>query len=237
MAFSRRSKFEEKILQKRFIVLIASSLALVLFVMFFGLQALIGFSVGIDKLRGNTKNQDQQTVVYLPTPQLNPIPEATFSGQIAVSGYGQAYKTIQLYVNNTESATTKTASDGAFLFKSVSLDAGANTLAARQLDDSKNQSALSRPLAIFVTDKKPLLEISSPENGARVTGEKNVITVSGKTDENARVHINDRIVIVRSDGSFSFDYFLPEGDTKLLITATNEAGIKTEVTRDVRYEK
>ena len=57
------------------------------------------------------------------------------------------------------------------------------------------------------------------------------------TDDNIAVTINDRMVVIKTDNSFSYGYPLNEGDNILNIVATDAAGNQTTVQRKVTYHK
>jgi hypothetical protein len=70
-----------------------------------------------------------------------------------------------------------------------------------------------------------------------VHGESNLVTVEGNTEDETTVTINGRMVVIKSDNSFSYSYPLNQGDNKLVIVAEDEAGNKTEIERNIKYEK
>jgi len=57
----------------------------------------------------------------------------------------------------------------------------------------------------------------------------------GKVEENAKVQINDRVVVVESDGTFSFVTTLSEGQNNFTVKAEDEARNKVEKNLKVTY--
>ena len=62
-------------------------------------------------------------------------------------------------------------------------------------------------------------------------------SVDGMTYDNVTVTINDRMVVIKTDNSFSYTYPLNDGDNILKIVATDAAGNQTTVQRKVTYHK
>ncbi len=235
MPVSRLSRIEDQKQKKRLMAAIIGTIALVAFVAFFGVNALIGFSLFVDKIRGNSPQTGQSSSLILP-PVLDPPVTATNSAQIVVTGKGQAGLSLIAYVNGEESDTQKIPDTGTFSID-VKLKEGANTISAKIGDDKENTSELSNVVSVTYANKPPTLTISDPSDNATINGEKNTVTVNGITGENTTVTVNDRFVVVHNDNSFSYDYPLNEGDNMLKIVATDSAGNKTTVERKVTYHR
>lgn len=228
MKYSRLARFEESRQVRRMYGAIAGIIAIFLFVAFFGLKILIGFSLLVDKIRGTSHEQISQQVI-LP-PELDPLPVATNSATISVSGRGESGMTVIVYINETDTEKTTVDKDGNFRIEKIKLIEGINSISSKQMDEKKNMSNLSDVASITYTKSKPFLELTSPSDQANIRGENNTVTVSGKTNDDLNsVTVNDRLVIVRGDGTFSYDYALPDGDTVLKITVTDPAGNKTSI--------
>jgi len=81
--------------------------------------------------------------------------------------------------------------------------------------------------AVFLS---PSLQVSSPKQDAVLS--QNVV-VSGKTDSDATVTINNASVSVNSDGTFVKKMTFFSGQGELVIKATNRFGKETMVQRAV----
>ena len=85
----------------------------------------------------------------------------------------------------------------------------------------------------------PLLTITSPTNFETVN--EDTVTVKGKATDNESgidtVTVNDSAVTVQSEGTFSIDVSLSEGDNTIKVIATDKAGNKTTKAVIVKYEK
>lgn len=236
MSYSRLRHFEEHRQERKIVGALAGIFAIFVFLAFFGIKILTGFSLLVDNIRGSTTTQQTQQQLILP-PELDPLPIATNSATLTVTGKGTADLTVILYINDMDTKKMTVGKDGTFKFINVSLAEGTNTLSAKLTDDKNNISDLSEVISVTIKKSKPTLEITTPRDGDEVRGESNSIAVSGKTEDGNTVTINGRIVVMRPDGSFSYDFALGEGETNLQIIATDTAGNQTKVERKVKYTK
>lgn len=81
----------------------------------------------------------------------------------------------------------------------------------------------------------PLLEIASPANNIVVRTEQ--ISVSGKTNSDASLVINDQPVTISDDGSFKISLKLQPGINTITIVSTNKFQRQTTLVRNLRLEK
>ena len=237
MAQLRSSRNEDRKASIRLILAILGTIAVIAFLAVFGLRILIGFSLLVDKLRGNSPAATSQSQSFLSPPVLDPLPEATNSAQIKVSGHGQAGLTAIIYLNGTETKKLTIDQDGTFKTQVTVPGEGDLAVSAKVTDDKGNTSDLSEVMTISINSKAPIMEVSSPSDNTTISGDDNKITVTGKVQEDVQVTVNDRFVVVQNDGSFSYKYPLPEGDTILRIIATDTAGNQTKIERKVTYKK
>jgi len=237
MARSRFRNYQDRKERRQIVLTLGGIAGILLFLALFGVKILVGFSLFVDKLRGTTPNSQQQSQVILLPPQLDPLPTATYSGEINISGKVKGDVTILLYVNEEQTEKTKAAEDGSFIFQNVQVTDGANVISAKSTDDKDHISELSEVLTILVKKVKPSLEISSPSENAEITGEKQTTTVTGKTESDNSITINDRFVVVKSDGTFSYDLPLNEGEQTITILSKDQAGNETKIERKVKYKK
>ncbi len=236
MQYSRLRRFEEKRQEKKIAFSIIGIIAIFIFLGVFGIKILVGFSLLVDKLRGTPQQQVTQQLI-LP-PEFDPLPIATNSATIAVSGKGQPGMTVIVYINDTDTEKTTVDKDGSFKINSVKLIEGSNTISAKQTDDKKNVSALSEVFTVVSKKSKPTLEISYPPDNQQIRQEQNTITVTGKTNDEANtVTVNDRLAIVRNDGSFSHDLNVLDGDSTIKVIASDTAGNQITVERKINYGK
>jgi hypothetical protein len=236
MYHSRLGRYQEKILTKRLILSIIGSIAIVVFLVVFGLKILINFSLVVDKIRGKSATPSLAPAFIQP-PILDSLPSATNSAVLTVSGTGEAKLTVILFINEKQTKSVTVDDNGIFRIRDVVADEGQNTISAKLVDDQGNKSELSNVMTVFISKKEPLLEITTPVDGTSMSGDNTVVIVSGKTDPDNAVTVNNRFAVVQQDGSFTFTYVLSEGENILTIEATNVAGNKIKVERKVTYQK
>ncbi len=234
---SRRRRLEERRQTKRLVFAVVGMMGFLLFLAVFGLKLLTLFSVAVERLRGGSSAQQLPSETVVLPPVLDSFPTATSSGAIPVRGTAADGLTITLYINEAQARKITTAKDGTFFFESVRLMEGDNTISAKATDERGNTSDLSNVLTITMKKTPPSLEISSPQNNERITGDSNVVTISGRTETDTTVTVNSRLVVIKSDGSFAHAYPLNEGENKLTIAAVDIAGNQTIVERTVIYQR
>lgn len=79
----------------------------------------------------------------------------------------------------------------------------------------------------------PSLTVFSPKDGS-VTSQD--VTVTGQTDSNATVSVNNESVFLASDGKFTKKITLFPGETILTIKAKNRLGKETVVTKEIQVK-
>ena len=82
----------------------------------------------------------------------------------------------------------------------------------------------------FLVDS-PFLEVSQPANQSSTS--QSEITVSGRTDPEVTVSINEQEIPVDQNGKFTQTIKLSDNDNSISITATSKAGKQTKIQRIV----
>ncbi len=235
MSFSRLRRFEERKQKSLIFLAIIGSLGLVIFAVFFGLKLLIGFSVAVDNIRGRSPTPTPAPN-SLEAPIFDPVPESTNSASLRLTGRGTPSLIIKIYLNEKEIKSQKLDAAGILEVFISSLKEGANSISARQTD-GQEVSDLSNVLNVNYEKSAPILELSTPPDGSNINGDVARVEISGKTEESNRLTVNDRLVIINNNGTFSYSYPLNEGENKLTIVATDPAGNQTKIERTVTYHK
>lgn len=236
MVYSRLIRHEERRQQKRLVWALGGMLGLVIFLFVFGLKILVGFSLFVDRVRGNTPQLATQNQELILPPLLDSLPEATNSASITITGKSDTGLKIVLYIDEEEATTLPVKDDGTFTF-TKKLAEGDHTVSAKAKNDKDQVSDLSNVLSISIKRKKPDLTITNPTDGARIVGDNNTLIVKGKTASENTVTVNDRLAVVGNDGSFSYAHALSEGDNTLHIVVTDPAGNQETSDRRVSYQK
>ena len=171
----------------------------------------------------------------LAPPVLNIPYEATGTGEISIPGFGTPGSKVILYIDDEEKQTAEVSSGGSFIFENVTLNLGTNNISGRTLDEQNKTSLPSKNIIVIYDNEKPVLEVSEPEDGKTIQGEKKV-RVAGKTDPGIKVFVNDTQVIVAGDGNFGIDWPLGDGDNFISIKAVDSAGNSAEMQKKVIFQ-
>lgn len=237
MIHTRRGRLEELKQKKRLGLAIVGSISLLIFLAAFGFKIFVGFSLLVEMLRGTPAQPAQQAQKRIFPPVVDPLPIATRSGALRISGTGEPNLTAIIYVDNAEAKKTVVAGNGNFFVSLTPLKDGEHTIQVKLTDNRGNSGNPSELTKIMIKSTPPILEVTAPEDNSTVNGDRNVVKVEGKTEEDSSVSINGRLVVVRTDNSFTYDYPLSEGDNTLTIEARDVAGNITKTERTVIYHK
>lgn len=232
MRKSRLSKYSERKTRKT-IFLNILGIIIVLYLLFkFGIGLLINFSLFLS----GSKDQgivNQNSINYVAPPTLNPLPTATNSAQIKISGNSVKDSAIELFVNNNKTYETKTDDMGEFSFSNM-LKNGNNQIKVRAIIKDK-KSDFSNTLNIAYSNSVPNLEINSPQDGAQFKKDQNTVNVTGKTDPGVNITVNGFWAVISDTNNFSYNLALQNGDNQIKIVAIDQAGNKTEKEVKVNY--
>lgn len=168
-------------------------------------------------------------------PVLNIPYEATNTAQINIRGYGTPGSKVTIYLDDERVDTIDVSSDGTFEAKNIDLVLGTNNIYGKSIDEKNLESLPSRLIKVIYDNEKPTLEIYEPEDGKEIQGERR-IKISGKTEPQAQIAVNENRVVVHSDGIFSTDYQLNDGENIFNIKAQDLAGNLTEISKRVVFK-
>lgn len=171
----------------------------------------------------------------VPTLSSNPV-EATFSASLNLSGFAEPKSKVIFLVNSAKTAEVVVADDGQFEHE-LALSEGANELSIFGIDDAGNESLKTRSYTIDFDSTAPSLEIEQPKDGSVIELKKNrTTTIKGKTEPEAKILVNDRLVLADKGGNFSTNYYLNEGKNELKFVVTDKATNKTERKIEVEFK-
>ena len=104
--------------------------------------------------------------------------------------------------------------------------------------DNDGNAASQVSVTVKIDTVPPVLNVTSPTEG--LTTNKNTVTVSGTTNDvtssPVTLKVNEQVVEVQENGSFSTTVTLTEGENTITIVATDAAGRSTTVTRHVTLD-
>lgn len=232
--YSRKSKVEErKNMRKAFLFGLLTIGAIVLFA-FYGLGTLAKFVVFLGDLKkGNQPVQSDDTTPPIP-PRFEPIPKETNKNNLDVKGSTEPGATVILVLNGRDYELLAN-NEGEFSFSANLVD-GDNVISAFSQDNAGNKSNKTETQTVILDTSAPSLDITKPQDGSSYYGSKErQLVIEGKTEEEAKVSINGRNVVVETGGVFTFLTTLSEGTNALVVKAEDQAGNITEKTLTVMY--
>ncbi len=229
---SRKVRKERQKTVKQTVTLL---LAAVIILLTFIFVIIPGFISGFNALLDDTNPFQDSDTIPPQVPILSAPIEATFSAQIAVSGFGEAKSSI-IFVLNGQKDVETTAGDDGFFEVTLDLLDGENTITAYSVDEAKNESAVTKMFTTIYDANPPQLELLNFEDAQKIETKKNQdYIIEGKTDVDAKVYVNGRLTLPTSDGSFKYTIHLKEGENKVLFDAIDAAGNKTQIERTVTF--
>jgi bacillopeptidase F len=213
---------------------------IILFLLFrFGIDALVNFSLFISGNKNQATTQNGNQINYVATPILNPLPQATNSAQIVISGRSSKGYQVLLYVNSSNVDQVNADENGNFVF-SENLTSGDNQIKAKAETNNK-QSDFSDTIDVTLKNSPPTLDVSSPSDGQGFNKNQvntgNTINVTGKTDAGVSVTVNGFWAVVDDGNNFSYTLPLQNGDNQIKIVAVDQAGNKAEKDLKVNFSQ
>lgn len=231
---SRLARFEERRAYRRIIFSVLGTIIILVSFLFLGIPALREFSLFMANLRGGSDLTTQDTTPPY-TPRLEAPYTATNSATITISGYAEPNTSVEIFLNGLTFKKILIGNDGNFILPNINLSEGENKITAQAKDAANNQSQPADPLIIIYKKTPPKLEITQPNDGENFSGENKNASIVGLTDTETTVTVNNRFVMVKNDGSFSYSYPLNSGENLSKIIATDKAGNQTTVEKKVNY--
>lgn len=231
----RSVKNKEKKAAVRLITYFVIAIVLVYLLLTWGLPALIGGLSYFHKAKTPSNNANAIEDTAITPPVLNIPYEATNTGTIKINGYSTPDAKVEIYLDDDLRTTVNTESDGSFQSDDIDLALGTNNISSRTVDEKGNKSLPSKNIKVIYSNEKPLLQISEPQDGQEIKGGDKKIKVSGSTDPDNSISINGSTIIINSEGKFSQDISINEGDNTITITATNKVGNSATTERRVKY--
>lgn len=199
---------------------------------YFGVPALFTLAGTISGM-GKTDETFEEKVI-LNTPSLTRDFEATKSAEISVRGVADPNSKVELSRNSISVGIESANDSGAFLFKEIALEKGRNEFVAKTISSKGQESRPSGSYVVIYSTSGPKMELSN--NDGDVVRES-PYAFTGKVDPvSANVSVNDRLAIVDSQGNFSYYMTLNNGDNKINVLATDEAGNETKQEINLKYE-
>ena len=223
--YRESSKKSEKLIYKRIGIVMLATVVITTLIWFWGTNFIN--LLGILAKPVEQLETGPTLTIPISKPSLKPLPEATNKNSISIDGTTTGGEEVTL-VGPTGTLTTVSESDGTFSFAKVTLKSGLNLIKVSVLDSDGEK--LEESFVIMFDNQPPQLEIFQPKDGQSFSKNTKNIEVSGKTEEEAEVFVNDLQAIVNPGGQFTFNYPVKAGTINIKIKATDKAGNKVETT-------
>ncbi len=235
MKRSRLSRKIEKQTKRGILLGLLGIIIVLVMLMKFGIPLLVKFSLLISESTAPKQQQLPNETVFIAPPILNPLPNnATNSANVILSGLSSPEANIEVFINSNSFGKTKTTKNGDFSFE-IALKPGKNVIKAVVNSKDNKQSGFSTPITIVYRNAPPSLNIVSPSDGQSFSKDQDTIQVSGSTDFDVKVTVNDFWAILDENGNFSYNLILKPGDNQIKVVATDQAGNKKEKEIKVTY--
>ena len=206
---------------------------LALGIVFFGIPLLIRLAVFLGDVRSTSLPVESLDTVPPSPPIFTTSLEATNSSRIVLAGYSEPSSSVSISLNGA--LEKEIVADNEGLFKTeINLTEGTNQVEAIAKDQAGNESTRSDSLKIILDDKLPELALTFPEE-ERSTVHEEKVNLTGKTETEATLIINERLVIIDREGNFEYPINLKEGDNEIMLVVEDEAGNKTEKIITINY--
>lgn len=235
MRKSRLNKYSEKKTRRTILLNIIGIIIVLYLLLKFGIGLLINFSLFLSGSKDQQSSINQKTLDYIAPPTLNPLPSATNSAKITISGSASNNSNIELFINNEKIDETIANDKSQFTFNNV-LKNGSNQIKARIIIKDK-KSDFSNTINVTYVSSAPNLEISSPQDGQQFKKDQNTTNVTGKTDPGVNITVNGFWAVIDDANNFSYNLLLQNGDNEIKVVAIDQAGNKTEKTIKVNYSQ
>lgn len=233
---SRLSKANVRKSRKTFVLSVLGIIAILFLLFKFGLPLISDASFIFGKVTSSPEKTENTTKdeAFVPVPDLDPLPQATKTPSVKVTGTSLAGLVISVYLNGAATSEVVADSDGNFE-KDLKLTEGGNIIKAKA-KKGETESNFSESLTISYKTKGPELSIDSPADGTDIHG-PNPVEIKGKTDPDANVLVNDFQAITNSSGNWSYMITLVGGGNDIKVISTDAAGNKTEKAIHVNYSQ
>ncbi len=233
MTKTRLSRRQDKKSKKTLYLTIIGIIAIFYLLFKFGLPLLVNLSLFISQIGKNEQSNTNNQQTYIAAPFLNPLPEATNSAEIIISGKAFEKQTISLYINNKLISKDNADKNGEFLF-SENLEKGENEIKVKAKQEN-NESDFSSVSMIIFEDKAPDITIDYPSDEQSFGKGDGKINVSGNTSPDTNVTVNGFWATIDENNNFSYTFNLKEGENQINVVAIDKAGNKSEKSIKVSY--
>jgi len=227
---SRLNRTSSEKTKKQILFLVIAIIIVLVLLIQLGPIALNFVGSAVSSFHTNTPKQIVDEQSSLEIPFIESIPSATDSGKIRIEG-SSPYADAEIEKYDAQPLDEEQK----FSFSNILLTEGDNYIKAR-VKKGDITSFFTKEYIVEYLREEAKLEVSSPSDNQEFSkGDQNIL-VQGKSDPNNTVTVNGFRAIVDSEGNFSYNLNLSEGDNQLRIEATTPAGTKSTKELKVIYK-
>jgi hypothetical protein len=236
-SYSRLSWVEERKLRRKSYVFGILAIFLFFGFVFWGIPGIPKIFTLIRDISSSGNLPSSYSGFSPPPPKISPLPAATNSAELYVSGSAEPHSSVEISLNKQSQSMVIADESGVFRSYKLILSEGTNLITVTAISKAGGRSLPSGETKIIFDKNPPEIEIFEPQDGQRVVGiKKNLINISGKVNKQVNLTLNERFVLTSATGEFSVNYTLSPGDNVLNFIATDTAGNTTTKSLRVSYE-
>ena len=225
--YRRLNQIEQRNNIRSAVIYITLTIGAIVLILFLGIPVMGKIAGFIHDISSSGQKIEVNDTTPPAPPKIENLPEVTNKTTITVRGKTEAGVTVKIKANDKEMEVVAN-NEGSFTYE-WSIWKGENKISLIAKDQSGNESQETKTFTLNYDNTTPELNISSPTNGQQFSGTKQrQVTIKGSTEEGATLTINDRIIAVDEDGSFSFFTTMTEGENKYTIVSKDKATNETK---------
>lgn len=233
---SRLEKHRQKQFTYQLFLVVALTIGFMVFLFTFGFKLLVNGSLFLNQIANSSTSKDatENKENILTSLNIDPLSPATSSAKMIVSGSVVNFDRVEIYVNSEKMTEAEVVGD-VFSEEVTGLEKGENTVYFIAKSKNASPTKKSRIFTVVLKTEKPNLEITEPSNNTK--SNKQEIKLSGKTDNETYIRINNQPVVVDALGIFQQIYKLSDGENKIEIVAEDVVGNTETKILTVTYAK
>lgn len=233
---SRLAEHQKKQFRQNLIIGSLILIALFIFLLTYGLKFLLNASIFVGRLANPENSQpSNKNHNLISDVDIYDIPTATNSANIIVGGSVINFEKVEFYLNGDLVKETTLVSSDNFSEEIGDLKEGENEVFVIAKNKDQNDEKKSSTLTVLYKKDKPKLNIKEPQDNLKTNQQD--LNISGETDKEIYIKINEFPVVVDAQGVFQTSVRLKDGENKIKIIAEDVAGNIEEKILNVTYAK
>ncbi|MBI4058681.1 hypothetical protein HY404_00415 [Candidatus Microgenomates bacterium] len=226
--YSRMVSIEQRRNRRKTFYYLFLSGSLFLILIFVGIPALAKVITVVSDFKQQPSTILNNDKIPPSPPRFTTSDTATNSARLTLIGSAEPSSHVTVYQNGKALEEELTDIEGQFSQKVVLFE-GENIFVARARDEAGNTSQNSSQLTIQLDKDLPEITITSPTQTTFAGGDEQTVIISGNTNKQVNLTINNRFITLDVDNKFSYAVKLVSGDNQFKIVATDDAGNSAEL--------